>query len=147
VGDNDNNGAETWLTGIVEVELPMEDKLRNIEETERAKKRILEERRMGKSSGAFVVDTTSERGYARADAKKKDKRKQKKEETSTVQLRAMLPGTASQGNNFNQNFMLTRPTRDVREMGRGQEHRGKKQELSSDDIVMERFKKRFRHTK
>ena len=36
-----DNGAETWLTGIVEVELPMDEKLRNIEETERAKKTIL----------------------------------------------------------------------------------------------------------
>jgi hypothetical protein len=29
----ENNGAETWLTGIVEVELPTDAKLRNIEET------------------------------------------------------------------------------------------------------------------
>ena len=39
-----DNGAETWLTGIVEVELPMDEKLRNIEETEAAKKKILSER-------------------------------------------------------------------------------------------------------
>lgn len=75
--DNQDNGAETWLTGIVEVELPMEDKLRNIEETEAAKKKILEERRMGISRGAFVVDTTSDKGYSRVDGKKKDKRRKK----------------------------------------------------------------------
>lgn len=60
-----------------QVELPMEDKLRNIEETEAAKKKILEERRMGISRGAFVVDTTSDKGYSRVDGKKKDKRRKK----------------------------------------------------------------------
>lgn len=149
--DNQDNGAETWLTGIVEVELPMEDKLRNIEETEAAKKKILEERRMGISRGAFVVDTTSDKGYSRVDGKKKDKRRKKDESDQEVQLRAMLPGTANQNTNFNQNYMSNRPTREVQEMGRGQHHQGmnagKKTELSSDDLVMERFKKRFRHKK
>lgn len=63
----------------------------------------------------------------------------------------MLPGTANQNTNFNQNYMSNRPTREVQEMGRGQHHQGmnagKKTELSSDDLVMERFKKRFRHKK
>jgi len=56
-------------TGIVEVELPMDDKLRNIEETERAKKKILDERIKGVNSSAFIVDTSSDKGYARIDAK------------------------------------------------------------------------------
>ena len=43
--ESQENGADTWLTGIVEVELPLDEKLRNIEETERAKRKILEERR------------------------------------------------------------------------------------------------------
>jgi Hepatocellular carcinoma-associated antigen 59 len=33
--------AGAWMTGILEVQLPMEFKLKNIEETEAAKKRML----------------------------------------------------------------------------------------------------------
>ena len=47
----------------------MDDKLRNIEETERAKKKILDERIKGVNSSAFIVDTSSDKGYARIDAK------------------------------------------------------------------------------
>jgi hypothetical protein len=37
----DEDGADRWLTGIVEVQLPVEYKLRNIEDTERAKAALL----------------------------------------------------------------------------------------------------------
>jgi hypothetical protein len=39
--------ADRWLTGIVEVQLPMDYKLKNIEETERAKNKMLEKTRRG----------------------------------------------------------------------------------------------------
>lgn len=35
-------GVDQWLAGITEVELPIENKLKNIEETERAKQKLLE---------------------------------------------------------------------------------------------------------
>ena len=48
-------GAETadrWLTGIVEVQLPMDYKMRNIEETELAKQAMLERQRGGDGGDA-----------------------------------------------------------------------------------------------
>lgn len=39
--------ADRWLTGIVEVQLPMDYKLKNIEETELAKAKMLEKTRRG----------------------------------------------------------------------------------------------------
>ena len=39
--------ADRWLTGIVEVQLPMDYKLKNIEETELAKQKMLEKTRRG----------------------------------------------------------------------------------------------------
>ena len=69
--ENQENGADTWLTGIVEVELPLDEKLRNIEETERAKRKILEDRRRGVLGAGFIVDTSSDKGYRRLDQKSK----------------------------------------------------------------------------
>eukprot|EP00741_Cyanophora_paradoxa_P008998 tig00001424_g8711.t1 len=45
--------AGAWLTGIMEVQLPIDYKLKNIEETEAAKRRMIEERkaRMASSTG------------------------------------------------------------------------------------------------
>jgi len=40
---SDDTISESWLTGIQEVELPMEFKLRNIEATENARKQLLEQ--------------------------------------------------------------------------------------------------------
>lgn len=43
--------ADRWLTGIVEVQLPMDYKLKNIEETELAKAKMLEKTRRGGNRG------------------------------------------------------------------------------------------------
>lgn len=67
------NTAESWLTGIVEVELSMDDKLKNIEDTERAKKQMLENMRKGFTTSAFRVDTKSDKGYQRMDQRDKKK--------------------------------------------------------------------------
>lgn len=46
--------ADRWLTGIVEVQLPMDYKLKNIEETELAKAKMLEKtRRRGGGAGQY----------------------------------------------------------------------------------------------
>lgn len=149
--ENIENSAETWLTGIVEVELPMDEKLRNIEETELAKKRMLEDRRNGVTTAGFRVDTTSDKGYARMDQEEKKKGRGKRFEakpefTERSKRLLALPGQM----NFNANFLSHQPTREVKEAAKSTSGAGaksgapKRNELSSDDIVMERFKKRFR---
>ena len=44
---NDNRGAESWLTAIEEVDVAPERRLQNIEETERAKRAMIEGKRIG----------------------------------------------------------------------------------------------------
>ena len=136
------------LTGIVEVELPMDEKLRNIEETEKAKRKILEDRRRGIIGSGFIVDTSTSSGYRRVDQKGKQRGKRKNAEESksnaneAIKSLAVLPGYG----NYNANFAQHRPTRELKESVTGTLGSvGKKLELSSDDIVMEKFKKRFQH--
>jgi hypothetical protein len=140
--ESQDNGAETWLTGIVEVELPLDEKLRNIEDTERAKRKILDERRRGVLGSGFIVDTSSDKGYRRLDQKsKKRSRKPEGPVSESSKRLSVLPGPG----NFNANFVQHRPTREVKESATGGPlgSAGRRPELSSDDIVMERFKKRF----
>lgn len=51
--------AGTWVTGITEVALPVQFRLQNIEETEEAKKQLLERRgqRQGESSGRLTPES------------------------------------------------------------------------------------------
>mmetsp|Transcript_38665 Transcript_38665/g.56848 ORF Transcript_38665/g.56848 Transcript_38665/m.56848 type:complete len:307 (-) Transcript_38665:62-982(-) len=145
-----DNGAETWLTGIVEVELPMDEKLRNIEETEKAKKKILAERMRGVNSAAFIVDTSSEKGYSRQDQKPKKKGGRPDADKVPMDRKKAQLATGT-GGNFSVNFVQRGGNREVRDAaankaptGMGKNDGGfKRPEMSSDDMVMERFKKRF----
>jgi deoxyribodipyrimidine photo-lyase len=46
-GGDDNRGAESWLTAIEEVDVSLERRMQNIEETERAKRAMLDGARPG----------------------------------------------------------------------------------------------------
>mmetsp|Transcript_40812 Transcript_40812/g.128567 ORF Transcript_40812/g.128567 Transcript_40812/m.128567 type:complete len:188 (-) Transcript_40812:128-691(-) len=135
------DAAETWLTGIVEVELPLEEKLKNIEETEKAKKKILEERINGVRQSTFVVDTASEKGYMRMEGEmRKGKKVMAKQNIPLISKEAEAVGGVG---NFNANY--------IKRNGKEREGRPaaasevKRPDLSSDDLVMERFKKRLKH--
>jgi hypothetical protein len=78
------NVNDAWLTGIVEVELPVEEKMRNIEETELAKKKMLEDRQRGLISSGFRVDTSSDKGYMRIGQKAKKGTKKEKADGGQV---------------------------------------------------------------
>ena len=86
----------------------MEDKLKNIEETENAKKQMLENIRKGVSTSAFRVDTSTDKGYQRMDQKEKKKGGKKadvKSLTDNDKRILSLPGST----NFNANFHLSGP--------------------------------------
>mmetsp|Transcript_25160 Transcript_25160/g.39507 ORF Transcript_25160/g.39507 Transcript_25160/m.39507 type:complete len:293 (+) Transcript_25160:507-1385(+) len=134
VEDNETNAAETWLTGIIEVALPEEEKLRNIAETERAKKRLLEETRTGVKASSYVVDTSTERGYARLDSKKS----RTKPTTDDSRLKAMLPGVS--GTIVNPANTGARPKTGTRTEDESGENFGS----ATDDQVAEKFSKKFR---
>jgi hypothetical protein len=55
--------VSAWMTGIVEVPLPVEYKLRNIEETELAKKRMLESANHGGRRLEEEEDASGDEGY------------------------------------------------------------------------------------
>jgi len=147
------NTAESYLTGIVEVELSMEDKLKNIEETEMAKKRMLENMRKGVSTSSFRVDTKSDKGYQRMDQKEKKKggRGAQAPKVLTDDDKNLLALPVNTNSNFhlsnpvvaNQVAKKPAPVQGGGAPG-GDSAAPKRNMMSSDDMVMEKFKKRFR---
>jgi len=99
-----------WLTGIVEVQLPVEYKLKNIEETERAKRELLNNQAQPVTRSTFGEANLygSSFGSIRYQTDKETKRAASSSSSSSS-------SSAISGN-----------------------------ERATDDIVMERFKKRFR---
>eukprot|EP00727_Mastigamoeba_balamuthi_P006269 m51a1_g2261 hypothetical protein (274) ;mRNA; r:332895-334510 len=102
-----------WLTGIAEVELPLEYKLRNIEETERAKRRL-----MGRE------DPEPEKQQPSGHHRKRGARA----ETEAI------VSAASSGHRGH--FFMSESREDARV---------RSSTTATDDMVMERFKKRFRY--
>mmetsp|Transcript_4891 Transcript_4891/g.11706 ORF Transcript_4891/g.11706 Transcript_4891/m.11706 type:complete len:299 (+) Transcript_4891:218-1114(+) len=140
------NSAESWLTGIVEVELSMEEKLKNIEQTEAAKHQMLDNLRKGLTSSAFRVDTSTERGYARMDQREKKKggrKGQAKVLTDEDKKLLSLPASTNFGANFHLKSVVV-PNATPAAAPAVPGAAPKRNEMSSDDVVMEKFKKRFR---
>jgi len=114
------------LTGIVEVELPIEFKLKNIEETESAKRQLL-----GKS----------------------------KKNINLTQLPANMSVNFSRHQNYfhpksdyqhhhqsnHQNKNRTHSKEHGQGLREGPDKHSRRLQMATDDIVLERFKKRFRY--
>ncbi|KAF2309165.1 hypothetical protein GH714_000976 [Hevea brasiliensis] len=60
---NSEESSTQWTTGIAEVQLPIEYKLRNIEETEAAKKLLQEKRLMGQAKSEFSIPSSYSADY------------------------------------------------------------------------------------
>ncbi|XP_059625503.1 protein COP1 SUPPRESSOR 2 [Cornus florida] len=60
---NSEESSTQWTTGIAEVQLPIEYKLRNIEETEAAKKLLQEKRLMGRSKTESSIPSSYSADY------------------------------------------------------------------------------------
>ncbi|KAE8648310.1 protein COP1 SUPPRESSOR 2 [Cucumis sativus] len=60
---NSNESSTQWTTGIAEVQLPIEFKLKNIEETEAAKKLLQEKRFVGRSTSEFSIPSSYSADY------------------------------------------------------------------------------------
>ncbi|XP_010045478.2 protein COP1 SUPPRESSOR 2 [Eucalyptus grandis] len=58
-----DEGSTQWTTGIAEVQLPIEYKLKNIEETEAAKKLLQEKRLMGRAKSDFNIPASYSADY------------------------------------------------------------------------------------
>ncbi|KAM6541338.1 hypothetical protein CsatB_005785 [Cannabis sativa] len=60
---NSEESSTQWTTGIAEVQLPIEYKLKNIEETEAAKKLLQEKRLMGRTKSEFSIPSSYSADY------------------------------------------------------------------------------------
>ncbi|GLT74865.1 hypothetical protein SLA2020_466310 [Shorea laevis] len=60
---NSEESSTQWTTGIAEVQLPIEYKLRNIEETEAAKKLLQEKRLMGRTKSEVSIPSSYSADY------------------------------------------------------------------------------------
>ncbi|ELR18335.1 hepatocellular carcinomaassociated antigen 59, putative [Acanthamoeba castellanii str. Neff] len=118
---SDDQVSEAWLTGIQEVELPIEYKLKNIEATEDAKRLLLKRKEGPKPPPQpDAYNTRFGRPSTQTQIVRRDR-------------------NAHRDSNRDRN-------NDGQQQGgwRGDHHRGKKSEQATDDIAFERFKKRFR---
>ncbi|KAL5122143.1 Protein COP1 SUPPRESSOR 2 [Glycine soja] len=60
---NSEESSTQWTTGIAEVQLPIEYKLKNIEETEAAKKLLQEKKLMGRTKSDFSIPSSYSADY------------------------------------------------------------------------------------
>ncbi|KAG9460033.1 hypothetical protein H6P81_004541 [Aristolochia fimbriata] len=124
---NPEESSTQWTTGIAEVQLPIEYKLRNIEETEAAKKLLQDKRLVGKPRTEMTIPSSYsadffQRGRDYAEKLRRDHPelyKDRAKEDSTTAIKSSE----------------TSSTTDV--VGRRQ--------AATDEFMLERFRKRERH--
>ncbi|KXJ19667.1 telomere length and silencing protein 1 homolog [Exaiptasia diaphana] len=132
--------SNQMLSGIPEVDLGISAKIRNIEATEEAKMRVLEEQRSKKKTGPTEMVPTNmasnfmlhsrffdEQRSVDAESQKAAKQKAKEEEKKKKVVEPTVPAMESSGADFSST-----------------QNKAKKKEKSSDDFYYEKFKKRAR---
>nr|XP_027072836.1 protein COP1 SUPPRESSOR 2-like [Coffea arabica]XP_027072837.1 protein COP1 SUPPRESSOR 2-like [Coffea arabica]XP_027072838.1 protein COP1 SUPPRESSOR 2-like [Coffea arabica] len=122
---NSEESSTQWTTGIAEVQLPMEYKLRNIEETEVAKKLLQEKRLMGRTK----TDSSIPSSYS-ADYLQRGKDYAKK-------LRREHPELYKDKD-------LKKSDQESRPVESGAEAAVQRQ-AATDEFMLERFRRRERH--
>ncbi|GAB2278164.1 Protein COP1 SUPPRESSOR 2 [Dionaea muscipula] len=118
---NSEESSTQWTTGIAEVQLPIEYKLRNIEETEAAKKLLHEKRLMGRTK----TETTISSGHS-ADYFQRGKDYAEK-------LRREHP-----------ELYKSRGTDDELVAPRSEDNLNGRRLAATDEFILERFRKRER---
>ncbi|XP_023549511.1 protein COP1 SUPPRESSOR 2 [Cucurbita pepo subsp. pepo] len=122
---NSNESSTQWTTGIAEVQLPIEFKLKNIEETEAAKKLLQEKRFVGRSKSEFSIPSSFSADYFHRGRDYAEK------------LRREHP-ELYKGRNLQEDGSGSKPT------DTGTEAAGQRQ-AATDEFMLERFRKRERH--
>ncbi|KAL1220304.1 Protein COP1 SUPPRESSOR 2 [Cardamine amara subsp. amara] len=119
-----------WTTGIAEVQLPIEYKLKNIEETEAAKKLLQEKRLMGRPKSEFSIPSSYsadyfQRGKDYAEKLRREHPELYKDRGPQADGEGAKPSTTSSSNNAADS--------------------GKSRQAATDQIMLERFRKRERN--
>ncbi|XP_010474646.1 PREDICTED: uncharacterized protein C9orf78 homolog [Camelina sativa] len=118
-----------WTTGIAEVQLPIEYKLKNIEETEAAKKLLQEKRLMGRPKSEFSIPSSYsadyfQRGKDYAEKLRREHPELYKDRGAQADGEGAKPSTTISNNNADS---------------------GKSRQAATDQIMLERFRKRERN--
>lgn len=138
-----------WVMGLVEVPLPIEFRLKNIEATEEAKRRVLG---VG-SSTASEFEPPGRRGYNNRDRDRdrdNDRRRQDGQSSSNSLWMASSSGTEclSGPSSFPHAGGPSADADSIVRKAFGQRfqnpERPKSQQMATDDAALERFRKRFR---
>ncbi|CAM8948391.1 hypothetical protein QQ045_016247 [Rhodiola kirilowii] len=122
---NSNESSTQWTTGIAEIQLPIEYKLKNIEETEAAKKLLQDKRLTSRTKtdsrlpSSFSADYF-ERGKDYAEKLRRDQPQQQKDKGPQENNTGAKPADA------------------------GKDNAGRR-EAATDELMLERFRKRERH--
>ncbi|KAK9050660.1 hypothetical protein SSX86_030370 [Deinandra increscens subsp. villosa] len=132
-------GSTQWTTGIAEIQLPIEFKLKNIEETEAAKKLLQEKRLMGRAKTESNIPSSYsadyfQRGKDYAEKLRRDHPElyKNKGTNNNGESRASDPAAADGGGGGGGD-------------GNGAGGGGGGRQAATDQIMLERFRKRERH--
>ncbi|KAJ9141466.1 hypothetical protein P3X46_032003 [Hevea brasiliensis] len=121
---NSEESSTQWTTGIAEVQLPIEYKLRNIEETEAAKKLLQEKRLMGQAKSEFSIPSSYSADYFQRGRDYAEKLRREHPE--------LYKGRSSQDDGAG-----AKPAENNADATR--------REAATDEFMLERFRKRERH--
>lgn len=122
---NSEESSTQWTTGIAEVQLPIEYKLKNIEETEAAKKLLQEKRLMGRAKSDFSIPSSYSADYFQRGRDYAEKLRREHPE--------LYKDRGSQNDGAG-----SRPTDNSTDAA------GSRQ-AATDEFMLERFRKRERH--
>ncbi|GAV91833.1 Hep_59 domain-containing protein [Cephalotus follicularis] len=122
---NSEESSTQWTTGIAEVQLPIEYKLRNIEETEAAKKLLQEKRLMGRTKSEFSIPSSYSADYFQRGRDYAEKLRREHPE--------LYKDRSSQGDGA-----ASKPSDSSNDAA------GRRQ-AATDEFMLERFRKRERH--
>ncbi|KAM0052578.1 putative telomere length and silencing protein [Helianthus debilis subsp. tardiflorus] len=129
---NSEESSTQWTTGIAEIQLPIEFKLKNIEETEAAKKLLQEKRLMGRAKTESTIPSSYSADYFQRGKDYAEK------------LRRDHPELyKNKGANNNGESKASDPA--AVDGGDGGGGGGGGRQAATDQIMLERFRKRERH--
>ncbi|XP_062006619.1 protein COP1 SUPPRESSOR 2 [Rosa rugosa] len=122
---NSEESSTQWTTGIAEVQLPIEYKLRNIEETEAAKKFLHEKRLVGQTKSEFSIPSSYSADYFQRGKDYAEKLRREHPELYKDKSSQDNGGVPKQNDT-------------------GTDAAGQRQ-AATDEFMLERFRKRERH--
>ncbi|CAN0899436.1 Protein COP1 SUPPRESSOR 2 [Linum grandiflorum] len=128
---NSEESSTQWTTGIAEVQLPIEYKLKNIEETEAAKKLLQEKRLMGRAKSDLNIPSSYSADYFQRGRDYAEKLRREHPELYN-----------KEGKSSQEDVGVSKPADNNTEAGAAAAAR---REAATDQIMLERFRKRERN--